>query len=676
VRVADPMMPSLPLPEGAGVTFWRDEVERADRAAKVFHPEWDENVQWYTGKSPDAQAMVGKNADFVNVNVDFYQVEQKQATLFYETPDLQLSLRGTLMGSPQPGMPPQPMPPPLASAVTKAHRELMNAILGDDHIDVLTTVELATKDCLGVSGTGPVIVGYQPTIRDVPAPVQPGQILGLNQSVPVPIHERWFADYFSPKKFLRPADFHSTDWDKAPWLGMRGRMPLAVARREFPTLPLDFTGTTTRDEYVLDKDGRPQEATSQPYLDFVLIWYRAAAFEDAHPELFRELILVDGVDEPVRHRDSPHQTLLPNGRLSGDSLIGNPIAPLTIRSVPDSAYVPADSQMTRPLVRELCKFRTQMVQEREANRSRVLYDTEKMPPEVIARIEDGSLGSLIGVEGGALAGGINAIMAEVVKSSPGRQAYIANDYIQRDIEKTLAIGPAQAGVSDPNESSATQSAIVDRAAQTRQGREQRQVLRWYLKLVDKVSSLVCRYMTPQFAAEYIGQEAAMAWGMWDKKASAARIVFKAKPDSQIRLDAAAERKFWLDTYQFTANDPNVIRTEIVKKVFEKGGEDPSKFVVDQLPEKKPDPPKLALSFKSENLNPLMPEYANVYQVLTQLGIKNLASPELDPVTADLLQKTMQAEADAQTEHGGPAEKQRPLSKAKGEQSGERAGPKV
>ena len=663
---------------GAGLEFWRDEIERAERAAKVYHPEWDENVQWYTGKSPDAAAMVGKNSDFVNVNVDFYQVEQKQATLFYETPDLQLSLKGTLMGSPQPGMPPQPMPPPLAAAVTKAHRELMNAILGEDHIDVLTTVELATKDCLGVSGTGPVVIGYQPTLRDVPAPMQPGAMLNLQASVKVPIHEKWFADYFSRKKFLIPADFKSTDWDKAPWLGMRFRMPLSVARREFPTLPPDFTGTTTRDEHVLDNHKRSDEATSQPYVDGQILWYRAAAFEEAavHPELFRELILIDGLEQEARHRDSPHQTILPNGRLSGDSLIGNPITPLTIRSVPDSAYVPADSQMTRPLVRELCKFRTQMVQERDANRSRVLYDVDKLPPEVIARIEDGSLGSLIGVEGGALAGGIASIMSEVVKSSPGRQAYIANDYIQRDIDKTLAIGPAQAGVNDGDESSATQSAIVDRAAQTRQAREQRQVLRWYLRLVDKVSSLVCRYMTPQLAAEYIGQEAAMAWGMWDKKASSARIMFKAKPDSQIRLDAAAERKFWLDTYQFTANDPNTIRVEVLKKVFEKGGEDPSKFVVDQLPEKAPEPPAVSFAIKTESLNPLMPEYGNVYQVLTQLGLKNLAAPELDPVSADLLQKTMQAEADAQTEHGGPAEKTRPLSKAQGERSGERSGPKT
>lgn len=652
--------PSLPLPIGAPLKFWRDEIDRADRVAKTYHAEWDTNVQWYVGKSPDAQEMVGKNADFVNVNVDFYQVEQKKSVLFYETPELQLTATGPLKGF---------------DHIVQPHRQLMIAILNE--MDVLSTVHAAITDCLCVSGTGPVIVGYQPTIREVTPPMQLGAVLGLNAPTPVPIHERFYADRFSPKKFLIPADFTSTDWDKAPWLGMRFRMPLAVARREFE-LPPDFTGTTTRDEHVLDRDRRPQESTSQPYIDGQLIWYRAAEFDDApvHPEQYRELVLIDGLEEPARHRDSPHQTILPNGRMSADSLIGNPIHPLTIRTVPDQAYVPSDSQMTRPLVRELCKFRTQMVQERDANRSRVLYDTEKLPPEVIARIEDGSLGSLIAVEGGALAAGVNAIMAEVVKASPARQAYIANDYIQRDIDKTLAIGPAQAGVNDPEEGSATQSAIVDRSAQARQAHEQRQVLRWYLKLVDKLSALACRYLHPQMVAAYIGEQDAMAWGSFDWKSTDSRLAFSAKPDSQIRLDAAAERKFAIDVYQMTANDPNVNRVPILKNLFVKAGMNPAEVVVEQLPEKKPEPPSVSFAIKTESLNPLMPEYANVYQVLTQLGLKNLATPMLDPVTADLMQKTLQAEADAQTEHGGPAEQQRPLSKAQGERSGERSGPKV
>ena len=100
------------------------------------------------------------------------------------------------------------------------------------------------------------------------------------------------------------------------------------------------------------------------------------------------------------------------------------------------------------------------------------------------------------------------------------------------------------------------------------------------------------------------------------------------------------------------------------------------WLVEQLPEKKPDPPSVSFAIKTESLNPLMPEYPNVYQTLTQLGIQNLMAPVVDPVTAMELQSQMAVDSNPQTAHGGPAEKQRPLSKQQGERSGERSGPKV
>lgn len=655
---------NLPLPTSASLKFWRDEVERATRTMQPHESKWDENVQWYRGESPDAANV---KSDFVNVNVDFSQTEQKMAHVFYETPELQLTGTGTLAGS-------------QAAPIIAAHRALLNAILGDAHIDVLPVVHQAIKDCLCVSGTGPVILGYQPTVVEVQAPEQPGAVLGLSQPVPVPIHEQYYAERFSPKKFLHPSDFHSTDWDKAPWLAMRFRMPLTVARREFK-LPADFMGTTTRDEHVLGGEIGREEITSQTYIDGQAIWYRAAHYEDAptHPELFRELVLIDGLDQPARHRDSPHQTIGPQGRLTGHSLIGNPIHPLTIRTVPDSSFVPSDSQMTRPLVRELCRFRTQMVQGRDAGRSRVVYDVGAFPPEVIAAIEDGSLGSLIGLEPGKLAAGVSAIMAEVVKANPSRENYTANDYIARDIQQTLALGPNQAGVNDPNEGSATQTSVVDRSAQARQAHEQRQVLRWYLKLVDKVSTLICRYMIPQMAAKYIGQEMAQAWAQWDKASMDGRLVFNARPDSQIRLDAAAERKFALDVYNFMANDPNVNRVELVKNLAVKSGLDPSKIVIDQLPEKKPEP-KLSFAFKGEDL--AGPQAPIVMEILKQGGIEispqaqRAASMEVATQMVTGLRDATGAVVKQQPEHGGPAQQVRPLSKKQGEQSGERTGPKT
>lgn len=679
-------MSGLPLPPEADLTFWRDEVERADAVAQPYHGEWQENIDWYTGKSPDAKKALGTNSDYVNVNVDFYQVEQKLAALFYETPDLQLETKGTmLLVSQMPGQPGMPASPEQQAAIGQAHRALLNELLGDDYADVLQrAIHPAIKDCLAVSGTGPVAIGYEPTLRDVQPPEQFGSVLGLQQPVSFPIHEEWYATRFSPKKFLRPADFHGTDWDRAPWLGMRFRLPLTVAQKTFPALLADvnFSGTTTRDEYVLNEVNKSTDASGLKYVDGVAIWYRAAHFDPtaSHPELYRELILIDGLEQPARHRDSPHQEIdQKTGRLTADSLIGNPIHPLSIRSVPDSSFVPSDSQMTRPLVRELCQFRTDMVQERDSTRPRTLYDASKLPPEVVRKIEDGSIGDLIAVEEGTLAQGIGAIMAVVTQGTSPRQTFVANDYITRDIEKTLAIDASGAGASDGQNESATKSTIVDRNRSVRLNHEQRQVLRWYLKLVDKFSALVCRYMTPQLAVPYIGQQAAQIWGMWDKKATDGRMAFTARADSQIKLDAASERKFAMDLYQFLAKDPNVNRVELVKNLVVKAGLDPSKVVVEQLPDKKPDP-NLGIAFKGEDLG--APWADQVREVLAQLGIQ-ISPAAVQAGATQMFQQMALGVRDASgkavppvhtpAEHGGPADQVRPLSKQKADQSGNRSG---
>lgn len=650
--------------------FWRCEVDRADRAAQKYHPAWDTNVQWYQGESPDAATALAARTEWVNVNVDFYEVEQKQAQLFYETPELQLTGTGFLKG--------QPIP-------VQAHRNLLNEILGDDHMDVMTPIQRVIKDCLCVSGTGPVLLGFDPYQKEADPPAQLGAMLGLKGPIKVTLHAKWYADHFSPKKLLWPADFHDTDWDKAPWLGMRFRMPLPKARQQF-TLPPEFTGTTARDEKVLDTAGKSDESSEQHYVEGTLIFYRASHFDEqpVHPELYRELVLIDGLDEPARHRDCPHQTVLPNGSLSGDSLIGNPIHPLTIRTVPDSAVVPSDAQMTRPLVRELCKFRTQQMQLRDANRSRTLYDVDALPPEVVAKIEDGSVGAMIGVESGKLAAGVNAIMAEVTKANPGRQDYTANDYIEKDIAKTLALGANQTSVGEDQSKSATEVSVMDRASNVRLDAERRQVLRWYLKLVDKVSALVLKYMTPQMAAQYIGPEQAQAWAQLQqlvKNGTDGRLVFKARPDSQIRLDAAAERKFALDLYQFCRKDPLAPGGQLLRNLFEKAGLDGS-MIPDQMPEKKPDP-TLAFAFKGEDLG--APWADQVREILAQAGIE--LSPEAVRQGASQMFKQIalgvrDASGKAVTaqkspaEHGGTAEKVRPLSQQSADQSGQRSGPKA
>lgn len=675
---------SLPLPAEADFGFWKSEVERADRAQDPYKSDWQNNVEYYKAGKPTDKPTT---ADYVNVNVDFYQVEQKQAQLFYEQPDLQLTVKGALSVPPPmplPGQPPQPANDQQSAAIIQAHRALMNELLGDEQMDVLATVQKAIKSCLCVEGTAPVLLGYQPTVRSVTPPVQPGSILGLQGAIDVPLYKQFYALNFSRRKFLHPVDFADTDWDRAPWLGMRFRMPFTVASREFKDVfgkyP-QFTGTTTADQYLIEQSDRQNESAGLAYVDGVLIFYRAAQYDPAaiHPELYRELVLIDGLDEPARHRDSPHQTINPDGSLSGDSLIGNPIHPLTIRSVPDSSFVPSDSRMTRGLVQELCTFRKQMVQLRDTNRTYYLFDVDKLPPETVAKIENRTIGSLIGVEGGYLAQGANSIIAPVSPGSQGRETYLANDYITRDIEKTLAIDATGAGVQESDNETATKTNLVDRNRSVRLDAERRQVLRWYLKLVYKVSAMACRYLNQQDVTRYIGQAQAQAWAQWDKKAVDGRVAFKAKPDSQIRLDAAVERRNILQLYQMTANDPNVARVALLKSLFEKFGLNPSEIVVDQLPAK-PHDENISLRLGGEDL--VGPQRPIVLELLAQGGYQ-ISQQAIDESAGQLFKQVTLGLRDANgkavpatprlAEHGGPAEQVRSLSKQQGDETGNRPG---
>jgi hypothetical protein len=421
-------MPSQDLNNFSKAEAWRAEVERSSRVAETYWPAWLDNLNYYIGKSPDAAAANANESNYVNVNADFYNVELKLAQLFFDTPTLQLTSQGEFRpqppAAPIPGAPAQPAPN--AAPIVAAHRALLNELLGPSHADVLTTIQKAIKDCLLTAGVGATKIGYTPTMESLEQPITPGAVLGLQvQPTQRPVDEQWFWERIPSKKFRIPADFKDTDFDKAPWVAMEFRMPLSLAAKQF-NLPADFEGTKDRDEKVLnDRDINNQQNSSVPYVDGVEIWYYAYIFDPdvLNPKVIRRHVLVDGVDEFVeKDNNNPYQTVAPSGRLTADSMIGYPIHVLSLRDVPDSAYIPSDSSMARPLIRELCKFRSQQVQERDANLPRFLFDSAKLTPDTVQKMTEGTVGSMIPVQEDALNAGVDKIMVQVTQGSQTRGA--------------------------------------------------------------------------------------------------------------------------------------------------------------------------------------------------------------------------------------------------------------
>lgn len=668
----------MPANSPYGLDFWRDEIARSVRIDDSFTPKWQENHNFYSGEPLDAMP----EGEFVNVNVDFYETEQKLPQLFFDSPELQMTAGDGFE--------------PLAPGVV-AFRKLVNVVLGPDNIDALETVGISLKRCSVTSGRGPTIIGYQPTIQPVEDTPQPGAVLGLSRPTPVPVHEAWFWDDIPDKKFRRPADFYSTNFDKAPWLGMDFRLPLRAARL-ICQLPADFEGTRTKDDKILDGNPRPDEDSGMAYVDGTIVWYKAYLFDDdeIHPEIYRRHILIDGLDGFADKDDpawrSPYQTKLPNGRLRADSMRGNPIHIFTLRSGLDSANPPSDAKMRRPLVKELCAFRSDMVQERGANKPKFAYNAEVIPPEAIAKIEQAVVaGSMIPLPASAFAGGLQNNFVLLAQGSSPRQTYLANNYITRDIEKTSGIDATGAGVNDDDgQETATKTAEIARARNVRLDAERKRVLRQYIKAVDgKIAPLVLRFCSdPRLVAEMIGPEAAQTYLKWRSmvlEAGDVRPKFTARPDSQLKLDAAVEFKRWLNAYEFTAKDPLVNRAEILRQIYTLLGQDPARFIAQEQPESKPEP-SVGFSFKGEDLNPLMPQYPHTLEILAQVGFEmsqqSIQEAQGGAQNQVLMQELAAVQAEAKTAtkkpapHGGLAEKASPLSKHSVEQTGKRSGPSV
>lgn len=623
---------------------WQGEIAKAREARKTVARWWDANLKAY---SPDQAQDPSGYGTKLNTNRDFTLVERKKADLFFQKPDVSL------------------IPSPLLreqGALLWAHTQIVNEQLGADGVDAKRLAHDVLFDVLCPAGTGWTIMGYESVT--VPTPTM-DPLTGQQVMADVPIHEDCFWRHFSPKQALKPASFRSTRWDDAPWLGMEFEMPVRVAKRK-GWVPEDYVGSPISHETRFDH-GQP--AGTDAVAHGVLLYYKSSLYRDdvVHPLHYTRLVLMDGIDTPAEHIDCPYQTLDEQGQLTPDSLLGNPIHPLTIRTLTDASDVPSDCTISRPLVNELNLFREQMVQQRDATVLRWMYNVDTLPPDALAKIVRSPVGGMIGVPGEAFVG--EGAIKELPHGSFPRENFAFNDYLDSDLARTHALDSEQAGAESAGDQTATEAGIKQANINARLGFERGIVLDWYCKGVTKFSGLLQRYLSLEKATAIVGQDAAGAWDQWRKQVPA-HLAFTALPDSALRSDLASERKRKLDEYTFFANDPFINRPALLKSLIGYLGY-PPEVVQEQPPQKGPEPTKPGFSFKGEDLNPAFPQFAIVVEILRQAGIT--ISPEaIQEAQAGAMnqmlgaqvanQATANGEAGEDTEHGGKVSQMESLSK--------------
>ncbi len=620
---------NIPMTEDQMQSFW-SEIESAERVRKEWEKWWEANLEAYSPKPTKDPKAFGAD---INTNRDYQLTEQKKAQLFFQTPEMTVKASPLMMGQ---------------EDAILAHQDILNEMLGDDGVNAKGMVDEALFDVLCPAGFGVTKMGYENVTEmvetQVPVPdpttgapaVDPmtGQPMTIPQTVPVPIWERLFWERVTPKKVLIPSGFSSTNYDEAPWLGVRFSLTLNEAKLRYQ-LPEDYEAKAGTDDHKFDhgtkgeEEGRPVEG--------VELWYRAAIYDTAvrNPDLLRCLVLIKGLEQPVKHMDSPYQELDPNtGRLSPRSLKGYPIHILTIRTLADSAYVMSDCSISRPQVNELNRYREHQVAMRDSNIPVRLYDSDRMPPELVAKIESAGFGSKpIGAPTEAFAG--NPPIMEIAKATYPRENLAFEDKQDADIARTHAMDANQGGVKTDEARTATELQLIQVNTNTRLDKERSRVLAWYVKGVTKFSTLVQRFVTLEQAAQIVGPERAQLWKQAMENVPAP-LAFTALPDSALRIDAAQQRKMTLEKYQYLRNDPLIDAMQFLRKdVLPVMGVSPSAIKPPAPPQPPPpEPPKVSISVKGEDLIPFAPQYPGILLVLKSSGldVTQLPPPQLPPPT--------------------------------------------
>ncbi len=643
----------LPFAPEHGLEFWKGEIAKDQAVRKTVQTWWDANLKKYAPSMTDDPDVYGGE---LNTNRDFTLVERKKADLFFQTPKVTA------------------LPSPLFAGMEgllDTHTQSLNEKLGLDGVDAKRLVHAVLFDVLCPAGTGWTVMGYDSTTIDQPT-IDP--MTGAEISVPVPIFEECYWRWLSPRAGLIPHGFRSTNWDDAPYLGYEFEIPVRLAKRK-GWVPEDFSGAAPDKELHFDHgvQANAGEAVAHGYL----IFYKSALYRDdqVHPQHQTLLILIEGVDQPAEHRDSPLQTIDEQGRLTPDSLIGFPIHPCTIRSLSDSAFVPSDCTISRPLVNELNRYRSQGIEFRDAATMRWMYNTDTLPSDALAKIVRSPIGGMIGVPSEAFIG--EGAIKELPQGNIPRENFEITSQIDNDLGRTHAIDNAVSGADAGGDGTATEAQISQSNVNARLGLERGVVLDWYLKGVTKYSTLIQRFMPSEQAAKIVGVQNAQAWDQW-RKAVPASLAFTALPDSSVRTDLAWERKRAMDEYTFFAADPFINRLELLKALIPRLNY-PSTVINAQPPEKSPEPTKPGLSLRGEDLNPLMPQFPILVEVLGQCGIKispqAIAQAQSAAMNQLLLQQATAAEASAQdgagpeTKHGGKVAQMEGLSKHQVDQTG-------
>lgn len=667
---------------------------RLTKAAEIIDPITEagkKNIAAYRGKSLAEKEL---KADRVVVNTDFANVEQKKPQLFGQVPRVQLTAE-------LPGL----------EGAVEIFQAVVNKYLSPRGVHAAAMMKEVLFDVLCPSGYAWCKIGYDAYVDGTklaptgerqpdpnwqpPPPAAPafGSMLGLQAppqapmvpvmgEIPNIVYEKYAMERGSPAKLRVPAEWYGSDFDKAPWIAQRFSEDAAVAKQKY-NLPDDAKTTAKPDATAtLADQATDAKRRGQDVIEGTEIWYKASIFDPtvADPRKIRQLVILDGHDEPVVHRDSPYQEMSPKGGLIG--MMGFPIEVLTLRYVSDMAFPPSDCAISRAQVDERSKGRTQMIQQRNRSLPMRWANLEAIGGQAtLDKVESGEIQSIIPVQGDG-----NQMMGQIATATFPRENFTFDEVIKQDIDTMWGFSDNQRGQATNQRKTATELDLMQQNANVRMDAERAEVLKFFVRATEKLAALIQLFATDTDYVALEGPQGDQALQAWDKTTIAGRFAFSARPDSTIRVDAAQAKTDAIHIYQMFANDPYIDRKSLLMELLPKMDVNPLKVVTQPQP-KPPEVPKVNFSCVGQDMNPASPQFPIVMELLRNGGviISPAAVQEAQAHTVMLAQVGQGAigandpgqtppRGAPDTTHPGTTSEVAPLNKHLADRTGERSGP--
>ncbi len=484
----------IPLPDsGIGsLKFWQNELSDSEKRIAEEVPEWRINLKRYAGER-DRNVKLGPGFS-VQVNTDYSNTEQKKAQLFYRTPEIQAKAKRDAWRNAA----------PLVQAI-------MNDFTGQEMMDMASVMDELLFDLLCPAGIAGVKVGYDrvtvtvqiPTQRTEPVldpvtgqpavdPVTGGPSTRLalgpdGQPETTPKDRTIWEDYYcrriSPADLRLPSGFTSTRYQQAPWKGFVFATD-ADTMKKFGVDDKNLSDYARKNSLLNERDKKYLPDTPHG----TEVFYQACVYDPTvtNPDKYRRLVFVDGPKDRVCvvHEDCKYQEFDDAGAFV-KGVKGNPISITSLRTVGDTAYPKSDCQMSRNVVDERSKSRSQMIRAKDSARRVLGYDKLTVRKETITQIENGEANDMVGFSGNP-----TGQMHEIASSSTPPSDYTLDSIQSQEADKTWALGSNAQGVREDTTRSATEIKTIQNAVDSRLAKERNKVLGFYISLCYQILGLI------------------------------------------------------------------------------------------------------------------------------------------------------------------------------------------